>query len=292
MIKAENISYTYMQGGPFEKKALDNINIDIKEGEFLGLIGHTGSGKSTLIQILSGLLKPTEGKVFINGEPLFEKGTDMRKLRFNTGLVMQYPEYQLFEDTVFKDIAFGPLNMGLGEKEVKERTLYAADLVGIEKDLLEKSPFDLSGGQKRRVSIAGGVAMNPKILILDEPAAGLDPAGREEILYKIKDLHNRMNNTVILISHSMEDVAKLAERIVVLKSGRIISDGAACDVFKNKKMIFEAGLSLPQITEICNRLKEMGMPLSDGIFTVEHAAAEIANCFCANENKKKFETKA
>lgn len=279
MIKAENVSYTYMKGGPFEKKALEDISFNINDGEFVGLIGHTGSGKSTLIQIISGLLRPTDGRININGEYLYEKSSDMRKLRFETGLVMQYPEYQLFEDTVYKDIAFGPANMGLDEREIKERTLYAADLVGIDKNLLEKSPFDLSGGQKRRVAIAGVVAMSPKILILDEPAAGLDPAGKEEILCKIKDLHRRMNITVILISHSMEDIAKLAERIIVLKSGKIISDGSTAATFGNKRMLSDAGLSVPQITEICDELKKLGVPLPDGIFSVEHATSELIKVF-------------
>lgn len=279
MIKAENVSYTYMKDGPFEKKALEDISFDINDGEFVGLIGHTGSGKSTLIQIISGLLKPTDGRININGEYLYEKGSDMRRLRFETGLVMQYPEYQLFEDTVYKDIAFGPANMGLDEREIKERTLYAADLVGIDKTLLEKSPFDLSGGQKRRVAIAGVVAMSPKILILDEPAAGLDPAGKEEILCKIKDLHRRMNITVILISHSMEDIAKLAERIVVLKSGKIISDDSTTATFGNKMMLSDAGLSVPQITEICDELKKLGVPLPEGIFSVERAASELIKVF-------------
>lgn len=279
MIKAENVSYTYMKDGPFEKKALEDISFDINDGEFVGLIGHTGSGKSTLIQIISGLLKPTDGRININGEYLYEKGSDMRRLRFETGLVMQYPEYQLFEDTVYKDIAFGPANMGLDEREIKERTLYAADLVGIDKTLLEKSPFDLSGGQKRRVAIAGVVAMSPKILILDEPAAGLDPAGKEEILCKIKDLHRRMKITVILISHSMEDIAKLAERIVVLKSGKIISDGSTTATFGNKMMLSDAGLSVPQITEICDELKKLGVPLPEGIFSVERAASELIKVF-------------
>lgn len=286
MIRTKNVSYTYMQGDPFEKKALDNISLSIKDGEFVGLIGHTGSGKSTLIQILAGLLKPTSGEVWLNEHRLYEKGADMRKLRFGIGLVMQYPEYQLFEDTVYKDIAFGPANMGLDEEEIKKRTLYAAELVGISKNLLQKSPFELSGGQKRRVAIAGIVAMNPDILILDEPAAGLDPAGREEILCKIKDLHSRMNNTVILISHSMEEVARLAERIVVLKSGKILCDGSVKQVFKNKKEILNAGLSLPQITEICEALKEKGMPLSDGIFSVEHAAYEIEQILKSEQKRK------
>lgn len=283
MIKAENVSYTYMKGGPFEISAVSNISLKIEDGEFVGLIGHTGSGKSTLIQILAGLLKPSEGTVSVNGNVIYDKNTEMRKTKFDIGLVMQYPEYQLFEDTVFEDIAFGPKNIGLSENEISERVMYAADLVGLDEDLLKKSPFELSGGQKRRAAIAGVVAMMPKILILDEPAAGLDPAGRDEILYKIGDLHKRMNITVILVSHSMEDIAKLAERIIVLNSGSIYFDDKLSEVFRHVDELENIGLSVPQITKVCDILRNEGLPIPEGIFTVEKAAGVLKNIF---ENTK------
>lgn len=283
MIKAENVSYTYMKGGPFEVSAVRNMSLNIEDGEFVGLIGHTGSGKSTLIQILSGLLKPSSGTVTVNGNVFYDKNTDMRKARFDIGLVMQYPEYQLFDDTVFDDIAFGPKNLGLSVDEINERVMYAADLVGLDESLLKKSPFDLSGGQKRRVAIAGIIAMMPKILILDEPAAGLDPAGRDEILYKIGDLHKRMNITVILVSHSMEDIAKLADRVIVLNEGSIYFDDKLENVFSDVEGLEKIGLSVPQITKICDILRKKGMPIPDGIFTVEKAVSFIKKVF---ENRK------
>ncbi len=271
MIKLKDVSYTYGKSGPFEKTALNNINIDIKQGEFIGLIGHTGSGKSTLIQLLNGLIKPDEGKVIIDGTDITEKGVKLRDVRFKVGLVMQYPEYQLFEETVIKDISFGPINMGLSEEEVRKRAEYAADLVGITEKFYEKSPFELSGGQKRRVAIAGILAMEPKILILDEPTAGLDPAGRDEILYKIRDMHKRMNLTVVLVSHSMEDVAKLADRILVMNKGNVEMFDTPNNVFKCGERLAEIGLSVPQITKITDELRKKGMPLKDGIYTVEDA---------------------
>lgn len=275
MIKLEEVSYVYMQGGPFEKTALHSVSLEINEGEFIGLIGHTGSGKSTLIQMLNGLLKPTTGKVWINGADLSDKSVKLRDIRFQVGLVMQYPEYQLFEETVFKDIAFGPGNMGLSEQEIKERVEFAADMVGISKELLEKSPFDLSGGQKRRAAIAGVLAMSPKILILDEPTAGLDPAGRDEILYKILDLHKRMNITVLLVSHSMEDIAKLADRILVMNHGRVEMFGKPREVFSQSRRLGEIGLNVPQITMAMDRLREKGVPIRDGIYTVDDAYHEL-----------------
>lgn len=271
MIKLKNVSYVYMQGGPFEKKALNNVSLEIDEGEFIGLIGHTGSGKSTLIQLLNGLLKPSEGEITVGKYCLTDKKTKLRDVRFNVGLVMQYPEYQLFEETVFKDIAFGPKNMGLDEEEIRHRVEFAANLVGLKPELLDKSPFDLSGGQKRRVAIAGVLAMEPKVLILDEPTAGLDPAGRDEILYKIKDMHERMNLTVILVSHSMEDVAKLADRILVMNGGEVEMFGTPREIFKNGDRLTEIGLNVPQVTRIANGLKKRGFPIDDGIYTVEEA---------------------
>ena len=271
MIKLENVSYVYMQDGPFEKTALHDVSLEFADGEFIGVIGHTGSGKSTLIQMLNGLLLPTSGKITVNGHVLGAKETDMRKLRFEVGLLMQYPEYQLFEETVFKDIAFGPKNMGLAEEEIKERVLFAANMAGLSKELLEKSPFDLSGGQKRRAAIAGILAMQPKILILDEPTAGLDPAGRDEILYKIKDMHERMDMTVILVSHSMEDIAKLADRILVMNHGHVEMFAKTDEVFRHGARLCEIGLDVPQITRITDGLRAAGVPLREGIYTVEEA---------------------
>ena len=276
MIKLENVSYVYMQGGPFEKTALNNINLEIGDGEFIGLIGHTGSGKSTLIQLLNGLIKPTEGRVRVAGFDLTDKKTKMRDARFKVGLVMQYPEHQLFEETVFKDIAFGPQNMGLPQEEIKNRVEFAANLVGLSKEILDKSPFDLSGGQKRRVAIAGVLAMEPKVLILDEPTAGLDPGGRDEILFKIKDMHERMNLTVILVSHSMEDVAKLADRILVMNSGSIEMFDTPSKIFENAERLSQIGLNVPRITQVCDRLRAAGMPLAGGIYTIEDAAWQIS----------------
>lgn len=271
MIKLENVSYTYMRGGPFEKKALDNISLEISSGEFIGIIGHTGSGKSTMIQMLNGLIKPESGKVMIDGSDLSDKNVKLRDVRFKVGLVMQYPEYQLFEETVLKDICFGPLNMGLKETEAEERARFAANMVGLPDELLDKSPFDLSGGQKRRAAIAGVLAMEPKILILDEPTAGLDPAGRDEILSKIRDMHKRMNLTVLLVSHSMEDVARLADRILVLNSGSVEMFDTPANVFKKSERLEEIGLTVPQITKVMDKLRKAGVQIEDGIYTTGDA---------------------
>lgn len=277
MIKLRNVSYVYMQGGPFEKIALDNINLEIDRGEFIGIIGHTGSGKSTLIQMLNGLLKPSSGSIEVAGINLTDKKTNLRDVRFKVGLVMQYPEYQLFEETVFKDIAFGPKNMGLDDDEIKERVEFAANTVGLAPELLEKSPFDLSGGQMRRAAIAGVLAMEPQVLVLDEPTAGLDPAGRDEILYKIKDMHERMDMTVLLVSHSMEDVAKLADRILVMNSGHVEMFDTPERVFKNADRLSEIGLNVPQVTRITDGLRKLGMPLHEGIYTLNDAVYCITN---------------
>lgn len=271
MIKLENVSYTYMKGGPFEKKALDNVSLEVRPGEFIGVIGHTGSGKSTMIQMLNGLLKPSEGRVFIDGTDINDKGVNLRDIRFKVGLVMQYPEYQLFEETVIKDISFGPANMGLPREEVEERARFAANMVGLNDSLLEKSPFDLSGGQKRRAAIAGVLAMEPKILILDEPTAGLDPAGRDEILFKIRDMHKRMNLTVLLVSHSMEDVAKLADRILVMNGGHVEMFDTPDKVFCKSRRLQEIGLNVPQITRVMDRLREAGIDVPGGIYTTGDA---------------------
>ncbi len=275
MIKLTDVSYTYMTGGPFEKTAVSDINLTLNSGDFVGLMGHTGSGKSTLIQMIAGLIKPTSGTIEIDGQILHSKECNMRKMRFKTGLVMQYPEYQLFEETVFKDIAFGPSNMQLPEEDIKRRVHFAADMVGLSPEILEKSPFELSGGQKRRVAIAGVLAMEPQLLILDEPTAGLDPAGRDEILCKIKDMHRRLGITVILVSHSMEDIANITNKIVVMNHGRLAMYDKTSEVFKKSKQLKEMGLAVPQITEICEKLRKAGLPLSEGIYTVEGARAEL-----------------
>ncbi len=275
MIKLEDVSYTYMKGGPFEKRALNSVSLNIGKGEFIGLIGHTGSGKSTLIQLLNGLIKPDSGKVTVDGDIITDKKTKLRDIRFKVGLVMQYPEYQLFEETVIKDISFGPLNMGCSSEEARNRAEFAASIVGISKELFEKSPFDLSGGQKRRVAIAGVLAMDPKVLILDEPTAGLDPAGRDEILCKIKDMHERMNLTVILVSHSMEDIARLADRIVVMNKGEVSMFDTPEKIFSNPEKLEEIGLAVPQVTMVVNKLSELGFPIKKGIYKEEDALHHI-----------------
>ena len=275
-IKIENLTHIYMKGSPFEKKALDNVNITINSGEFLALIGHTGSGKSTLIQHINGLLKPDSGTIIIDEVDITQKKINLNFIRKKVGLVFQYPEYQLFEETIEKDIAFGPKNLGLSDDDINARVKRAMNMVGL--DYLkykDKSPFELSGGQKRRVAIAGVVAMEPKILILDEPTAGLDPKGRDDILGKIKDLHNEYNMTIVLVSHSMEDVAKLADRILVMNKGKCILDGKPSEVFKEIDTLESVGLAVPQVTYLVKRLKSKGFDIADNIFTVEQAKKEI-----------------
>ncbi len=275
MIELENVSYTYMGGGPFEKTAVKNVNLTIPSGEFIGLMGHTGSGKSTMIQMMNGLLKPTEGIIKVDGDELFSKDIKMRNVRFRVGLVMQYPEYQIFEETVEKEIAYGPLNMGISKEKIRERVQYAMELVGLPEEMMQKSPFELSGGQKRRVAIASILAMQPTTLILDEPTAGLDPRGRDEILYKIRDLQHRMGITVIFVSHSMEDIASLADKIIVMNQGNVAMMGTPEEVFKKGDELLKMGLSVPQVTKICGRLKVAGYPIKDGIYTVGEAVNEI-----------------
>jgi len=267
----DHVNYIYGEDTPLAVYALKDVCLTIPEGQFIGVIGHTGSGKSTLIQMLNGLLKPTTGSIWIDGKELGAKDTDMRRIRFDVGLVMQYPEYQLFEETVAKDIAFGPTNMGLSGEEIEERVKFAANMVGLKPELLDQSPFDLSGGQKRRAAIAGVLAMEPKVLILDEPTAGLDPAGRDEILYKIKDMHERMNMTVILVSHSMEDIAKLADRILVMNQGEVAMFDKTDVVFRKGEELRRMGLSVPQITRITDELRKRNVSLPEGIYTVEDA---------------------
>ena len=275
-IKIENLTHIYMKGTPFEKKAIDNVTLEIKDGEFIALIGHTGSGKSTLIQHINGLLKPDSGKIIIDNVDITSKNIKLSNIRKKVGLVFQYPEYQLFEETVEKDIAFGPKNLGLGEEEINSKVKRAMNIVGLDyKKYKDKSPFELSGGQKRRVAIAGVVAMEPKVLILDEPTAGLDPKGRDDILSNIVDLHREYNMTIILVSHSMEDVAKVASRILVMHNGKCILDGEPAKVFKEIDTLESVGLAVPQVTYLVKRLRDKGFNISEDIFTVEQAKKEL-----------------
>lgn len=275
ILKLDNITYTYGPGTPFEKTAIHNISLSINSGDFVAIIGHTGSGKSTLVQHLNGLLAPTSGKVLINGEDINQSSATRRAARFACGLVFQYPEYQLFEETVFLDIAFGPKNMGLEQVEVKRRVLAAAQAVGIDSLTLEKSPFDLSGGQKRRVAIAGVLAMEPEILVLDEPMAGLDPKGREEILALIRDYHNNNHTTIILVTHSMEDAAKMASRIIVMSEATVLLDGTPKEIFSHSDLLLQSGLDVPQITAVFLELKRRGLPVDTSVYTVEQAKAQL-----------------
>ena len=275
-IKIENLSYTYMPKTPFEKKALININCEFYDGEFIVLIGHTGSGKSTLIQHLNGLLKPTEGKIIVDGIYITDKKVKLTNIRKNIGLVFQYPEYQLFEETIEKDIEFGPRNLGLSEEEITRRVKRAMKMVDLDYDTYkDKSPFDLSGGQKRRVAIAGVIAMEPKVLILDEPIAGLDPKGRDDILNQIRKLHDDYKITTIMISHSMEDVAKVADRVVVMNHGSIVLDGKVSDVFKEVDVLEDIGLGVPQVTYLLRELRKKGFDISDDIYTIKDAKKAI-----------------
>ncbi|MBR5156451.1 MAG: energy-coupling factor transporter ATPase [Clostridia bacterium] len=274
-IKIRNLEYIYMQGSPFEKEALSDINLDIADGEFVGLIGHTGSGKSTLIQHLNGLLVPQSGEIEVNGKNTKEKGAHLKELRQEVGLVFQYPEHQIFEETVYKDVAFGPKNMGLGDDEIHERVVEALTYVGLDESYYEMSPFELSGGQRRRVAIAGVLAMRPKTLILDEPAAGLDPAGREEMLTQIRALYLKSKMTVILVSHSMEDVARIASRIIVMNDGKIAMDGKVSEIFSRGEELKNMGLDVPQVSALAAELIKRGVKLDSNIYTIERAKAAI-----------------
>lgn len=270
-IKTENLKYVYSEGTPFEKTAINNINLEIEKGVLAGIIGHTGSGKSTLIQHFNGLMKPSSGKIFIDGQDIWENKENIRQIRFKVGLVFQYPEYQLFEETVYKDIAFGVRNMKLSEKEIKERVYDTARMLEIPEKLLKRSPFELSGGQKRRVAIAGVMAMRPEILILDEPTASLDPHGRDRILDIIKEYHRITNSTVMIVSHSMEDIAKYAEKILVMNKSELFCYDTVQNVFRRSAEIEKMGLDVPQITKVFNRLKELGISVDDEIYTTEYA---------------------
>ncbi len=274
-LKLENVSYVYGKGTSAETQALKNIDLEINKGEFVAIIGHTGSGKSTLIQHFNGLEKATSGIVYYNEKNIAEKDFDIRDLRCKVGLVFQYPEHQLFEESVIKDVCFGPLNQGATRKEAIERATEALELVGVKKELYDKTPFELSGGQKRRVAIAGVLAMNPDILILDEPTAGLDPAGRNKILDRLKDLREKKGIGIVLVSHSMEDVANYAERIVVMNKGKIMYDDVPHKVFKNYKRLEEIGLAAPQITYIMHQLKDDGLDVDEDIINLEEAKKSI-----------------
>lgn len=278
-IVMNNVMYKYMPGTPYEKTALDGVSLEIKDGEFVGLIGHTGSGKSTLIQHLNGLLKPTSGSILIDGVDITLKGVSLREIRQKVGLVFQYPEHQLFEETVYKDIAFGPINLGLTQEEIESRVKQTMKMVGLNyNEYKDKSPFELSGGQKRRVAIAGVLAMKPKVLILDEPTAGLDPRGRDEILENIKQLHKTQKMTIILVSHSMEDVAKLVDRIIVMNHGKVALSGTPREVFMQPEKLEKMGLSVPQVTYLVRKLKARGFNIRQDVITVEEAKNELLRC--------------
>jgi len=280
----ESLSYIYNPGTPFEKKALDDINLKIETGQFIGLIGHTGSGKSTLIQHLNGLIKSTSGKITIDDIDITKKETNLRAIRQKVGLVFQYPEYQLFEETVFKDVAFGPKNLGIDDTEIEARVKESLELVGLDYEhVKERSPFDLSGGQRRRVAIAGVLAMKPQILVLDEPTAGLDPGGRDEILNQIKSLHQKYNITVVLVSHSMEDVAKYVDKLIVMNKGKVILYGSPREVFRESELLERIGLAAPKITYLMAKLKQRGLGVRDDIFTVEEARDELLRLLRSKE---------
>ena len=274
ILEVKNLTYIYSAGTPFEHRALDNISFSVERGEFIGIIGHTGSGKSTLMQQLNGLLKPTSGAVLLDGQNIWSDKKLTRQARFRVGLVFQYPEYQLFEETVYKDISFGPKNMGLSPEEVDRRVREAAGFVGLTEQQLEVSPFDLSGGQKRRVAIAGVIAMEPEVLILDEPTAGLDPVGRSEILGNIQAYRKAKNATIMMVSHSMEDVARLTDRLLVMNGSELAMDAPPAQVFTHAEELTQMGLNIPQVTQVFLELKKLGLDVKN-VYTIDQAAAEI-----------------
>ena len=271
VLELKNLSYVYGTGTPFEKTAVNNLSLSIEKGEFIGIMGHTGSGKSTLVQMLNGLMKPTSGQVLLDGEDIWANPKDIRKIRFKVGMVFQYPEYQLFEETVAKDIAFGPTNMGKSGAELEQAVNDAARFTGLKDELLEKSPFDLSGGEKRRAAIAGVIAMNPEVLVLDEPTAGLDPMGRDVLLSQIVQYHKERKNTVILVSHSMEDIARVADKIIVMNKSNLVMFDKTKEVFSKGRELEKIGLRVPQITKIMLELREKGFNVPEGILTVDEA---------------------
>ena len=269
ILQIEHLTHTYSAGTPFQRSAVDDMNLSMMDGEFLGIIGHTGSGKSTLIQHLNGLLKPTSGRILLQGRDIWADPKKIRDVRFQVGLVFQYPEYQLFEETVYKDIAFGPKNMGLDEADIDRRVRDAAAFVGLTEAMLDKSPFELSGGQKRREAIAGVIAMEPKVLVLDEPTAGLDPRGRDDILARIQDYHRAKNASVVLVSHSMEEIARNVDRIVVLSDSHVFMEGTPRQVFARADELEQVGLDIPQVTKVALALRRRGLPVDTAVYTVE-----------------------
>ena len=285
IIRVEHLNYVYNPGMPDETTALDDVSFSVDEGDFVGIIGSTGSGKSTLISHFNGLNRPTSGRILIGGKDMWEQGADLRAFRFQVGLVMQYPEYQLFEETCAKDIAYGPRNMGLDEAEIDRRVKEAAAFVGLSDALLQKSPFELSGGQKRRVAIAGVMAMHPRVLVLDEPAAGLDPEGRDTILSQIRDYHEKTGITVLLVSHSMEDIAKYANRVLVMSHAKLAMYDTVENVFAHAQELLELGLSVPQVTQIFLKLRQMGLDIPTDVYTMPYAVKTIQKALAAKQAK-------
>ncbi len=285
VLKVDAVSFSYNRGTPLEKKVLDNISYSFSKGKITGLIGHTGSGKSTLIQMLNGILRPDSGKIYLDGKDIWEEPKEISSVRFKVGLVFQYPEYQLFEESVLKDISFGPRNIGLSEEEIAERVRRAAKFCGVSEDLFDKSPFDISGGQKRRVAIAGVIAMDPEVLILDEPAAGLDPMGREEILGRIWSFQRETKGTVVIVSHSMEDVASYCDELLVLNRGAVFTSGTCSEVFSMGKKLEEVGLTIPQVTSFLIRLKQAGLSVNPDLYTVDSARDELCRYYFSVKGK-------
>ena len=285
ILQVKNLTHTYGTGTPFERSAVQDMSFDVYDGEFLGIIGHTGSGKSTLIQHLNGLLRPTSAQILLDGKDIWAEPKKIRNVRFQVGLVFQYPEYQLFEETCAKDIAYGPRNMGLDEAEIDRRVKEAAAFVGLSDELLQKSPFELSGGQKRRVAIAGVMAMHPRVLVLDEPAAGLDPEGRDTILSQIRDYHEKTGITVLLVSHSMEDIAKYANRVLVMSHAKLAMYDTVEKVFGHAQELLELGLSVPQVTQIFLKLRQMGLDIPTDVYTMPYAVKTIQKALAAKQAK-------
>jgi len=286
VLKIENLSYVYNPGMPGETKALDNINLEIEEGAFVGVIGHTGCGKSTLISHFNGLTKPQTGRILLDGKDIWQDYKDIRQVRFSVGLVFQYPEYQLFEETCYKDIAFGPKNMGLSDEEIDERVRMAAKFCGVSDEMLMGSPFDLSGGQKRRVAIAGIIAMKPRVLVLDEPCAGLDPEGRELILSQVKNYQQTTGSTVVLVSHSMEDIANYADKVLVMEQGHVYNYDTTDKVFRDAENLSRMGLGIPDITKVFLKLKEMGVDIGTDVYTIPYAVKQLLKYKQAKEDAK------